>query len=233
MTKTSARPAALLVALTLGLTTLAGCSETPQEKYDNAVSKLQDTRESRDEAQADLNDNKDELKALRDKIQESEDKLEEARKKVEAATLAVNETVNDEVLFRTIQRDVLDNDAFDEAAISVGVTNRVVTLTGNVPDEETHDKAVKFAREQAGVADVVDELEVAQDVTSAPPAAKSPSQAAPEQKPGPPSKPADAASESDQPSDSENDATAASEPGSESGDTSDKPPQSTPMGEEN
>lgn len=171
MINTSLRPAALLVALALGLATLSGCSETPQEKYDNAVEKLNESRESRNEAQEKVNDKKEELSELQANLNEAEAKLQEARKKVEAASQAVNKTVNDEVLFRTIQREVLDKKEFDKAAISVGVKNRVVTLTGNVPDDETRKRAIKLARSQAGVQDVIDELEVADGKTSAPAAA--------------------------------------------------------------
>ena len=195
MTIQSVRPATLLVAITLGLTTLAGCSETPQEKYDNAVEKLNDTRESRNEAQEKVASKKEELSELQANLNEAEAKLNDARKKVEAASRAVNKTVNDEVLFRTIQREVLDRDEFDEAAISVGVKNRVVTLTGNVPDEETRKRAVKLARSQAGVQDVNDELEVADGETSAPPPASNaekpaekPQNKAREQKAEPPKK---------------------------------------------
>ena len=105
---------------------------------------------------------------MRANLNEAEAKLKEARNKVEAASQVVNKTVNDEVLFRTIQREVLDKKEFDKAAISVGVKNRVVTLTGNVPDEDTRKRAVKLAREQAGVKDVNDELQVGEDKTSAP-----------------------------------------------------------------
>lgn len=168
MNKTTARPATLLVALMLALTLLAGCSETPQEKYDNAVEKLQQTREARNDAQDKVKAKKEELQKSQDKLDDAEGKLQKARKKVEVASAAVNKTVNDEVLFRTIQRDVLDKKQFDKSAISVGVKNRVVTLTGNVPDDDTRKRAVKLAREQAGVEDVIDDLEVGEDDTSAP-----------------------------------------------------------------
>ena len=227
MTTQSVRPAALLVAITLGLATLAGCSETPQEKYDNAVEKLNETRESRNDAQEKVASKKEELSELQANLNEAEAKLQEARKKVEAASQAVNKTVNDEVLFRTIQREVLDKKEFDKAAISVGVKNRVVTLTGNVPDDETRKRALKLARSQAGVQDVIDELEVADGETSAPPPASNasnasnaksdaekpsdkPQQKAPEQNPQPPEKAA-----GDKPAPAEN------EPQSENG--GDKP----------
>ncbi|MES1929463.1 hypothetical protein SADO_09402 [Salinisphaera dokdonensis CL-ES53] len=246
MTTQSVRPAALLVAITLGLATLAGCSETPQEKYDNAVEKLNETRESRNDAQEKVASKKEELSELQANLNEAEAKLQEARKKVEAASQAVNKTVNDEVLFRTIQREVLDKKEFDKAAISVGVKNRVVTLTGNVPDDETRKRAIKLARSQAGVQDVIDELEVADGETSAPPPASNatsnaekpsdkPQQKAPEQKkPQPPKKAAGdkpASAENKPQSENDGDKPSASDSGDDSS-SSEKPAKPEPqMGE--
>lgn len=160
MNNLSVRPAVVFVALMLGLATLAGCSQDPQEKYDDAVEQLKEARESRNDAQEKVQSKKDELKELQADLNEAEATLQSARDEVEAAAQAIDKTVSDQVLFRTIQRDVLNEDNFDEAAISVSVNNRVVTLTGSVPDEETRERALKQAREQAGVKDVVDELEI-------------------------------------------------------------------------
>ncbi len=160
MNKITARFAAASIALVMTGAALSGCSQDPQEKYDSAVEQLNDARESVDDAQAKLDDKKEELAELQDNLDEAQSNLADARSKVDEASQAVNKTVNDEVLFRTIQRELLDKKTFDKAAISVGVTNRVVTLTGNVPDEQTHKQAVKVARSQAGVEDVVDQLQV-------------------------------------------------------------------------
>ncbi|MES1950821.1 transport-associated protein [Salinisphaera sp. S4-8] len=160
MNNATFRFATVFTALVLSLSLLAGCSETPQEKYDNAVEQLKEARESRNEAQEALNDKKEELQELQANLNEAEAELKKARDKVAAASEAVNKTVNDQVLFRTIQRDVLNEKSFDKSAISVGVKDRVVTLTGVVPDEETRELALKKARSQAGVEDVIDELEI-------------------------------------------------------------------------
>lgn len=164
----------ILAAMALALTTLVGCSETPQEKYDKAVAELKKAREARKDALESVNEKKQELEELRAELNEAQAELANARNKVEAAAQAVDKTVTDEVLFRTIQHDVLDKKGFDKAAISVGVTNRVVTLTGHVPDAETHDRALKLAREQPGAKNVIDDLDVAGEEKrqSAPPADK-------------------------------------------------------------
>lgn len=226
MNNFSARPATLLVALILALATLAGCSETPQEKYDNAVEKLQQARDSRNDAQDKVDAKKEELQKSQDKLDDAESNLQEARKKVEVASGAVNKTVNDEVLFRSIQRDVLDKKDFDKSAISVGVKNRVVTLTGNVPDEDTRKRALKLAREQAGVEDVVDELEVGEDETSAPSGqSKQSSQSKqPEQSTQPADKPKPADDNKPQPAKKPaQEQSKPSQPGDEGGDAASQP----------
>ena len=163
MNKISARCAAVSLALVMAGAALSGCSQDPQEKYDSAVEQLKEARQSVDDAQEKINSKKEELKELQNNLDESQSNLAAARGKVDEASQAVNKTVNDEVLFRTIQRELLDKKQFDKAAISVGVTDRVVTLTGNVPDEKTHKKAVEAARSQAGVKNVVDQLQVVSD----------------------------------------------------------------------
>jgi len=165
--KTPSVHAVLLpVALLVGAATITACSPDPQEKYEQATEALKDAREARNQAQEKLNAKKEELAKLRSNLNESEAKLRKARKKVDDASQAVNKTVNDEVLFRSIQRELLDKKHFEDAAIAVGVKNRVVTLNGNVPDDKTRKRALEIARSQAGVERVVDRLEVGKQKTN-------------------------------------------------------------------
>lgn len=157
-----------IVCVLLSALAVAGCSESPQEKYNDATSKLQDAKKARQKAKDKVADAKEEVKDAKQGLDEAQDKLQEARQKVIAATQAVNKTVNDEVLFRTLQRSVLNKDEFAKSAISVGVNDRVVTLTGTVPDQKTHKKALQVVRDQAGVASVNDQLEVADGKNGAP-----------------------------------------------------------------
>ncbi len=138
----------------------AGCSESPQEKYNDATSHLNDAKKARKQAQDDVADARKQVQKAKKQLSNAQDKLQQKRQKVIAATQAVNKTVNDEVLFRTLQKKLLDNDNFSKAAISVGVNKRVVTLTGTVPDQETHKQAVQAVRSQPGVASVNDQLQI-------------------------------------------------------------------------
>lgn len=150
--------------LTAGLAGLlllaAGCSEDPQQRYERASVNLEAAKQARAEAQRAVTEQKAELVRLQEKLEAAERRLEQARERMAQASQKLERSVNDEVLFRSIQRALLDEGRFAGAAIAVGVENRVVTLTGSVPDEATRKAAIETARGYAGVEDVADFLEV-------------------------------------------------------------------------
>lgn len=155
-------PRTLLVlsALLIGAAALTGCSESPQQKYDSATNHLKDAKKALSEAKDKVDSKQKEIDKEKKKLSDLQQTVEARRDKVASATQAVNKTVNDEVLFRTLQKNLLDKDKFSDAAISVGVDNLVVTLSGVVPDQDTHDQAIQVTRNQAGVADVRDKLQI-------------------------------------------------------------------------
>jgi osmotically-inducible protein OsmY len=131
----------------------AGCSESPQEKYNDALDHLSDVKEQAHDAQ-------EEVTSAKKKLSKAKDQLKTARQKVKKAQQQVAQVVSDDVLFRALQKKMLDNDTFSDAAISVSVANRVVTLNGSVPDQDTKHKAGQIAQQQTGVAKVKNQLEV-------------------------------------------------------------------------
>lgn len=151
---------AITICLLLATMMTAGCSQSSQEKYNDALNHLSDTKKTAQKAQDKVDDAKDKVADAKKKLAEAKKNLKEAQQKVAKARKSVDQTVNDDVLFRTLQKKMLNDDAFSDAAISVGVNHRVVTLTGNVPDQDTKQKAVKTAQQQTGVAQVHDQLEV-------------------------------------------------------------------------
>lgn len=151
----------ILMAGLVGVLLLAGgCSEDPQQRYERAAANLETAKQARAEAQRAVTEKKAELARLQEKLDAAERRLQLARERMAAASQKLEQSVNDEVLFRSIQRAMLDEERFAGAAIAVGVEDRVVTLTGTVPDEATRDMAVQVARGYAGVRDVVDFLDV-------------------------------------------------------------------------
>lgn len=151
----------ILTAGLVGMLLLAaGCGEDPQQRYERAAADLETAKQVRAEAQRAVTEKKAELARLQEKLDAAERRLEQARQRMAEASLKLEKSVNDEVLFRSVQRALLDEEHFAGAAIAVGVKERVVTLTGTVPDEATHKAALRTARGYAGVKDVVDFLEV-------------------------------------------------------------------------
>jgi len=154
-------PRIFQVALILIVTVMvSACGDDAQQRYDRATEALKDAREQRQEAQSAVKDKEKELDQLQEKLNKAEERLSKAREHLREAQAAVSESVNDEVLFRTLQKKMLDEDNFGDSAIAVGVSDRVVTLTGTVPDKATHKEALKTAKDQSGVEEVVDFLEI-------------------------------------------------------------------------
>lgn len=149
-----------LTAVLAGVLLAAGCSEDPQQRYERAAANLEAAKQARAEAHEAVAQKKAELARLQEKLDVAEKRLQEARERMERASRTLDASVNDAVLFRSIQRAMLDPERFPGAAIAVGVQDRVVTLTGTVPDEATRRAAVELARAQPGVEEVVDFLEI-------------------------------------------------------------------------
>jgi len=150
----------LLSALLVGTAGITACSESPQQQYDKATSKLNDAKEALTEAKGKVDDQQETVTKAQQKLDELQNNISKQRNDVAEATQAVDKTVNDEVLFRTLQKELLNKDNFSDSAISVAVNNLVVTLNGAVPDQKTHDRAISLVKDQPGVADVLDQLRV-------------------------------------------------------------------------
>ena len=159
-----------LIFLSLVVTVVTGsitaCSQSPQEKYEQANKELQQVQKNHDQVQKKVGEKKEDLANSQKKLNQAEDNLQAAQQEVQQASQTVNKTVSDDVLFRTLQGKLVDKDNFGNSAISVAVHDRVVTLSGTVPDEETHQRALKIAHSQAGVKQVIDHLQIMSSANS-------------------------------------------------------------------
>lgn len=149
-----------LVTAFVGAALLAGCSEDPQHRYQAAAKALEKARADRAEAADAVEARKKALAEQQEKLEQAKQKLAKARERLQQANTHVDQAVSDEVLFRAVQRAVLDSERFPDAAISVGVNDRVVTLTGTVPDKATKQAALEAARKHPGVRELRDELTI-------------------------------------------------------------------------
>jgi BON domain len=80
--------------------------------------------------------------------------------KVAVAAAKVKETTAEAALTSKIKAKMVLDDRVKARAIDVTTDHSIVTLSGTVGSASEHDRAVRLARETAGVDDVVDHLRV-------------------------------------------------------------------------
>lgn len=156
MNSTVRRCAGLMLAAFV----LVGCSESPLEAYHDAVDRLADVSDTVSEQKAEVERLRKRLDTVRERLQEAMAALEEDRAALAAARQSAAEHASDQVLFHVIQNQLLHDDNFQNAVITVGVDSGQVTLTGVVPDKRTRDAARQLAAGQPGVTAVVSKLTV-------------------------------------------------------------------------
>jgi hypothetical protein len=111
----------------------------------------------------------EEVENLRAEIESAESRLQLVRGALDAEQRELTRAeqqmrlfaVPDPVLFRNVQRKLLDAAALREVAIAAEVKQGVVTLRGRVPDERVREVAVQVATGVDGVISVDDLIEVA------------------------------------------------------------------------
>ena len=84
----------------------------------------------------------------------------EMGEKVAIAAAKVKETAGEAALTSKIKAKMVLDDNIKARAIDVTTDGATVTLSGTVRSVDEHDRAVRLARETAGVAHVVDHLRV-------------------------------------------------------------------------
>jgi hyperosmotically inducible protein len=84
----------------------------------------------------------------------------EVGEKVALAAAKVKESAAEAALTSKIKAKMVLDDNIRARAIDVTTSGSTVTLTGTVRSVDEHDRAVRLARETAGVTDVVDRLGV-------------------------------------------------------------------------
>jgi hyperosmotically inducible protein len=85
----------------------------------------------------------------------------EVGEKVAVAAEKVKESASEAALTSKIKAKMVLDDYVKARAIDVTTNGTVVTVSGTVRSVEEHDRAIKLARETAGVSQVVDHLSVA------------------------------------------------------------------------
>jgi hyperosmotically inducible protein len=155
-----ARPVALAGAA-LALVLLA-CGESDREAaLREASSQLEAAKQEVEQKQELVDRKRDAVEAAREELEKASGALEKARDRLAAAQERVGEYATDAVLFRSVQRRLLEDEKLERVAIAARVENGVVNLSGTVPSAKLRDRAVEVAKKTSGVVRVDSNIQVA------------------------------------------------------------------------
>lgn len=154
------RLTAFRVGLATGLLVLACGGSDPEVDLEQASRAVEEARAEVETAREVVRARESEVKEAQERLAEARSALLEAESEFAKREAVVNRSATDAVLFRAVQKRLLEDDDLSEVAIAARVSKGVVTLSGSVPDARLRDRAVEIARTTPGVADVESRIEV-------------------------------------------------------------------------
>ena len=154
------RLTAFRVGLATVLVALAGCGSDPEADLEQASQAVEEARAKVEEARETVEARESEVKEAQQRLAEARSVLREAESEFAQREALVDRSATDAVLFRAVQKRLLEDDDLSEVAIAARVSKGVVTLSGSVPDAKLRDQAVEVARTTPGVGSVESRIEV-------------------------------------------------------------------------
>jgi osmotically-inducible protein OsmY len=146
-----------VTSFTLVMSCGGGSEEQELEEASDALAVARETveaaRELVEEREAAVTEAESELAAARQELREAEGTLRERESQVDLKA-------TDAVVFRAVQKRLLEDGDLRDVAIDADVAKGVVVLRGTVPDQETSDRAVEVATSVPGVVSVDSEIDV-------------------------------------------------------------------------
>ena len=158
-----------LAAIATGALLLGCGGSDPEVDLERASKAADETRSAVEIATENVTEREAEVKQAKAELEEARAALRKVEQELAEREAKVDSSATDEVLFRAVQKRLLEDDDLESVAIAAHVNNGLVTLTGNVPDAELRDRAVSVARETPGVQRVQSQIQVV-----APPSEKKP-----------------------------------------------------------
>lgn len=153
-----------LGALALALALALGCGgDTREEKLQEARERVNAAEERLAAAESRQEERRKELEEARQSFEAAQEKVAEARAELQKARRETATHASDALLFRSVQRRLLEDGELESVAVSASVEDGVVTLEGEVPSKAVRDRAVQVAKETAGVTEVVSRIRVAEE----------------------------------------------------------------------
>jgi len=149
----------ILVGLGTALVALA-CGSDPEANLEQASQELAKARAQVAEDQESVQARESEVQEAQKRLADALAALREAESELAKRGSAVDRSATDGVLFRTVQKRLLEDDDLSNVAIAASVSKGVVTLSGSVPNAKLRDLALEIARATPGVGNVQSRIEV-------------------------------------------------------------------------
>jgi osmotically-inducible protein OsmY len=151
---------AILVGLATVLVALACGGSDPEVDLEQASQAVEETRAEVEKARETVETREGEAEQAQERLAEARAALREAESELAKREAVVNRSATDAVLFRAVQKRLLEDEDLSKVAIAARVSKGAVTLSGSVPDAKLRDRAVEIARATPGVTRVESLIEV-------------------------------------------------------------------------
>jgi osmotically-inducible protein OsmY len=146
--------------LAAGLFALACGGSDPAADLERASRAVDEARSRVGSAREVVTARESEAREAKKRLAEAQTAFREAQSELSESEAAVDRNATDAVLFRTVQKRLLEEGDLANVAIAASVTNGTVTLSGSVPNGKLRDRAVEVARATPGVQNVQSRIEV-------------------------------------------------------------------------
>ncbi|MCG8591525.1 MAG: BON domain-containing protein [Proteobacteria bacterium] len=150
------------LATALAATVAVGCStDERQAELEAASAELAEARAERQEMLERVAERRAAAEAAAQELAAAEAELAAVDERLTAAVHRVDEHATDGLLFRSVQRQLLEDAALEDVAIAASVENGVVTLAGIVANADQRDRALEIANATPGVVRVEERIQIA------------------------------------------------------------------------
>ena len=151
---------AIVVGLATALAALACGGSDPEVDLEQASQAVEEARVQVEKARETVQTRESEVKQAQERLAEARSTLREAESEFAQREAVVNRSATDAVLFRAVQKRLLEDGDLSKVAIAARVSKGVVTLSGSVPNAKLRDRALEIARATPGVGSVESRIEV-------------------------------------------------------------------------
>ncbi len=151
----------------------AACGGDDREaRFQAAAQQLSEARLEVESARAVVDEKQARVAALQPELDAALAVLRRAEERMAAAEAAVDLDATDEILFRAVQKRLLEAEDLEKVAIAARVEQGVVYLSGRVPDADLRNRAIDVARETPGIARVESRIDLESEPEVSAPAEK-------------------------------------------------------------